>query len=150
MTDKLGRIEKGQHLSRNTEFKKGERRSRKTEFKKGYLSPGIISYPVGCERVMGNNIRVKLPNGKWEYKKRIVYEKHYGKVKNGDVILFIDKNTKNIVPENLISVSRAELVIIKRWSIDTNDKDINLTIILYAKLLVKIKNMSRIKNNDNQ
>lgn len=80
-----------------------------TMFKKGNRS---VNYrPVGSERVNVDGyveIKVADPN-KWRLKHRVVYEKVFGKIQRGYVLLFLDGNKLNLKIENLGLVTRNEL-----------------------------------------
>lgn len=142
--DRMGRIKKGVRLSPKTEFKKGQRISPKTEFKKGntpYKNPAN----TGTELVMKGELRVKLSNGKWGYKKRIVYEKYNKPIHNNDVIIFLDGNKLNCEIENLYRLTRAELVVLNRNHLISSDRNLTVSGILYVKLLIKCKSLENMK-----
>jgi hypothetical protein len=77
----------------------------RTAFKKGGIHPTAVS--VGSELIEGGYTRVKVaePNV-WKSKHVIVYEKHFGPVKSGEVIRFKDGNKDNFSPENLFKTTR--------------------------------------------
>lgn len=142
MTDKYGRVVKGDHLSIETEFKKGQRPSPKTEFKKGNI-PFKNPMNADAEIVMNGNIRVKLTNGKWGYKKRLVYERYNGRITNNNVIVFLDSDKLNCDINNLYRLSRKEIAVMNVKRLFTNDGELTLCGILYAKILLRCRELEK-------
>jgi hypothetical protein len=91
---------------------------------KGWFKPGQRPHaqkPVGTERISWDGyieVRIRNPSGKpwknWKAKHRIMWEKAYGKIPRGRVILFADGNKRNFALENLLLVSRSELAVMNR------------------------------------
>ncbi|WP_052037809.1 HNH endonuclease [Leuconostoc mesenteroides] len=142
MTDRFGKIKKGEHLSRKTEFKKGQRFSPKTEFKKGNV-PFKAPVDAGTEVIMSGDIRAKLTNGKWGFKKRLVYEFYDSSLNNDDRIVFLDGDKMNCQINNLYKVSRGELAVLNNQKLLTVDRDLTLCGILYVKILQKCKRIEK-------
>lgn len=142
MTDKYGRIIKGEHLSIGTEFKNGQRASPKTEFKKGN-TPYKTPMSVGTELLMNGNVRVKLANGKWGYKKRLVYEHLNGRISNNDVIVFLDNDKLNCDINNLYKLSRKEIAVMNVKQLFTNNRELTLCGILYVKILARCRELEK-------
>ena len=109
---------------RNTQFKKGQTPANKGS--KGLMKPNRTSYkkgnvphtkvPVGTEVLMKTGrtagytkVKVAEPN-KWKMKHIIVWETEHGEVPDGHCIIFADRNKSNFNLDNLLLVSRAELV----------------------------------------
>jgi hypothetical protein len=111
--------------------------------KKGYCSPGSEKgwfrpgnrpwdwQPVGTERIndMGYiDVRIRNPSGNkrknWKAKHRIIWEKAYGKIPKGRVIIFADGNKLNVRPDNLLMVSRKELAVMNRHGLISVHKDL--------------------------
>lgn len=134
-TGLTGRFEKG-----NIPFNKGTKgltSANKTSFKKG--NKPINHRPVGSERVTVDGyieIKVAEPN-KWRLKHQVVYEKYKGKVPKGYTIIFADKNRQNFDMDNLIIVSRNELLVMNKNKLIYEDKDITKTGINIAKVIIK-------------
>ena len=79
-------------------------------FKKG--EKGINYIPVGSERLTkGGYTLVKAGNNEWQYKHRLIYERHYGPVPEGCFVSFRDGDKTNLDPANLVAISLRAL----RW-----------------------------------
>ena len=78
-----------------------------------------------------------------------MYEKEFGKIPKGHAIFFLDQNKLNVSLDNLVLVSRQELLIINRELRFLNGKDVNQTKVLLAKIQAKsrniIKNMEKVE-----
>ena len=128
---------------------KGVSKPNKTSFKKGHASHNFR--PIGSERVnVYGYIEIKTANpNTWELKQKVVYEKEFGKIPKGYAIFFLDQNKLNVSLDNLVLVSRQELLIINRELRFLNGKDVNQTKVLLAKIQAKsrniIKNMGKVK-----
>ena len=77
---------------------------------------------------------MKDPNT-WELKHRAVWEKEYGKIPNNHIIIFLDGDKLNCSIENLMLVSRSELLILNRNKMLTDDAVMNHTAAILAKLI---------------
>ena len=109
----------------------------KTSFKKGTIPPNQV--PVGTESyTKGGYIKVKVadPN-KWELKQRLVYKQHHGEVPKGYSVIFADGNIYNYDIDNLIAVSRAELLVINNNKLIYEDKELTKVGVNIAKILSK-------------
>ena len=96
-------------------------RTKATRFKKGLTPPNAVRTPVGSERVTKDGyVEVKVaerPSGNgpthdnWAPKARLVWEGHHGaRVPRGFAVVFADGDARNFDPENLVAVSRADLI----------------------------------------
>lgn len=89
--------------------------SHKTRFKRGHGNSNN-AYPVGTEKLDKDGVlRRKVSNigerrEKWRPVKDIIYEQHYGAIPAGHIISFADGNNDNHDPENLIPLTRAEMM----------------------------------------
>ena len=84
-------------------------KAKATMFKKGHRPQNYR--PVGSERVTVEGyaeIKIADPNV-WKMKHVVEYERAYGPLKRGDVIIFADGNKQNFDIENLVKVTRNEL-----------------------------------------
>lgn len=122
-------------------------KSRATTFKNGNIPKN--HRPVGSERINVegySEIKTKEPNV-WEYKHRIIYEQHYGKVPDGYVVMFADRNKQNFDIDNLILVSRHEDLIMNSKKLLYNDKELTKSGHLVAKIISKERELRKdIKN----
>ena len=118
---------------------KGYIGANKTSFKKGTIPPNYK--PVGTERFAKDGyivVKVKDPNV-WELKHRYIYKKHYGEIPNGYNVIFADKNISNFDIDNLILVSKAEMLILNKNKLIFEDKDFTKVGVNIAKLINKTK-----------
>ena len=119
---------------------KGYMGANKTSFKKGNIPPNYK--PVGSERVTRDGyteVKIKDPN-KWELKHRYIYKKHYGEIPSGYNVIFADKNISNFDIDNLILVSKAEMLMLNREKLIFEDKELTKTGVNIVKLINKTKN----------
>ena len=111
-----------------------------TMFRKGNIPPN--HRPVGSERINVDGyveIKVAEPN-KWRAKHRVVYEEYHGEeVKKGEVVIFLDGNRLNFEVDNLIKLTRAELVRYNQDHLYCEDKELSLVAANIARIKAKIK-----------
>ena len=118
---------------------KGYIGANKTSFKKGTIPPNYK--PVGTERFAKDGyikVKVKDPNI-WELKHRYIYKKHHGEIPNGYNVIFADKNISNFDIDNLMLVSKAEMLILNKNKLIFEDKDFTKVGVNIAKLINKTK-----------
>ena len=120
---------------------KGYMGANKTSFKKGTIPPNYK--PIGTERFTKDGyieVKVKDPNV-WELKHRYIYKKHHGEIPNGYNVIFADKNISNFDIDNLILVSKAEMLILNKNKLIFEDKDFTKVGVNIAKILDKTSNI---------
>ena len=120
---------------------KGYMGANKTSFKKGTIPPNYK--PIGTERFAKDGyieVKVKNPNV-WELKHRYIYKKHHGEIPNGYNVIFADKNISNFDIDNLILVSKAEMLILNKNKLIFEDKDFTKVGVNIAKILDKTSNL---------
>lgn len=136
-----GRYRKG-HIPCN----KGERMSKEvyekcanTMFKKGHMPHNHRN--VGSERIDDEGytmVKVAEPK-KWSLKHRILYEEYHNeKLKPSDTIIFLDGDKNNFSEDNLIKMSRSELLRYNRDGLYEQNAPTNLSAVLVAKLKARI------------
>jgi hypothetical protein len=136
-----GRFKKG-----NVPYNKGKKGVggwEPTQFKKGNKPHNYMS--VGSERVNGESyleIKIADPN-KWKSKHILVWEEHNGPVPKGYAVIFGDGNKRNFDPNNLILVSRKQLLTMNRNKLIQNDADLTRTGVIIADLHGKINEAKR-------
>ena len=138
---------KGKKIEEYTS-KQGIESSKKTRFKKGNIPSNYR--PVGSERITKDGyieIKIADPN-KWRLKHIIVWEKKHGKIPKKHAILFLDGNKQNISINNLMLITREELLILNGMKLLKKDADINKTSVKVAELLAKIREAGRRINNE--
>ena len=119
---------------------KGYMGANKTSFKKGTIPPNYK--PVGTERFAKDGyieVKVKDPNV-WELKHRYIYEKHHSEIPKGYNVIFADKDITNFDIDNLILVSKAEMLILNKNKLIFEDKELTKTGVNIVKLINKTKN----------
>lgn len=110
----------------------------KTWFKKG--QEPINHRPLGSERITVDGyteVKVEEPN-KWKLKHRLMWEKENGAISKGYAVVFGDGNTKNFNSDNLILVSRKQLLMLNRNKLIQNDSNLTRTGIVIADVLIKM------------
>ena len=145
-TGRTGSFEKG-HVPANKGKKMPKELYEKvkaTMFKEGSIPANTM--PIGTEKMLADGyiwIKVNdLPKAKyknWIQKHRVVYEKHYGKIPEGHVVIFLDRNRENFDSENLAAIKRSELARLNKQGLiydDTNLTKVGIGIVrLSSKIL---------------
>ncbi len=106
---------------------KGVCKSNSGSFKKGSIPWN--KKLIGSERTNVEGyveVKVAEPN-KWKLKQRIIYEKIYGKIPKGNLIIFADGNKQNFELNNLICVTKAENVRLNQDKFKNIDGDLTKT-----------------------
>lgn len=147
-TGRTGRYPKG-----HTPFNKGLKGITlggvQTQFKKGNKAHNWV--PVGTERINADGyVDVKVQDGKkqknWKGKHILIWEQHNGPVPKGHAVIFGDGDNRNFDLDNLILVSRKQLLVLNRKGLISNDADLTRTAVIIADLHSKInerKNRSK-------
>lgn len=118
-----GRFKKGQ-APHNKGKKKYWKGGEETRFKKGNKPYNYM--PVGSVRINADDyvdIKIADPN-KWKGKHILVWEDNNGPVPRGKCIIFGDRNNRNFNPDNLICVSRSELIVLNNKGLIQNDAEL--------------------------
>ena len=104
--------------------------------------PSLNTKAVGTETVMRDKdgrifvmVKIGMAN-KWEFKHRLVYKQHYGEIPDGYMINFADGNHLNFDPDNLILVSKSENIMLNKYKLRFNDKDLTKTGLTLSKLII--------------
>lgn len=145
-----GRFRKG-HIPVN----KGQKGVCAPGCEKSWFKPGHIPKnhrPVGSERVTRDGyveVKVAEPN-KWRLKHIIVYEEVHGKIPKGCTVFFLDGNKQNTAITNLKLITRAELLIINRYGLATDEPDLNDTVTNIAKLMQNTYDAKRKKSKQGE
>lgn len=109
-----------------------------TQFKKG--NKPVNYRPVGSERVnVDGYVEIKTadPN-KWRLKHQVIWEQVNGPIPKGYAVIFGDSNRLNLEPENLILVSRKQLVRLNQNNLISNNAELTKTGIIIADIFNKI------------
>ena len=118
-------------------------------FKQGSIPANTM--PIGTEKMLTDGyiwIKVNdLPKVKkqenWIQKHRVVYEKHYGKIPEGHVVIFLDRNRENFDPENLAAIKRSELARLNKEGLIYDDSNLTKVGIGIVRLSSKILERGR-------
>lgn len=118
---------------------KGLTGTNKTSFKKGHKPHN--TKPIGSETITDDGyIKVKIaePN-KWEFKQRLIWSKVNGKIPKGGVILFADGDKQNFNIDNLVLITKKELLVMMQNGLITQYSDLTKTGNVIAKMIIKIR-----------
>lgn len=136
-----GHFEKG-----STPFNKGKKGLggwEPTQFKKGNIPANHRE--VGSERlnVYGYyEVKIAEPN-KWALKHKVIWEKLNGPIPKGYAVIFGDGEKSNFESNNLILVSRQQLLTLNRNNLIQNDADLTRTAVIIADIYQKISKRKR-------
>lgn len=134
-------------------FKKGQTNNYKikgisegfkiNQFRKGNISHNTLS--VGSEVItIDGYTKIKIGNpNKWKYKHIFIWEKSNGAMPEGHVIIFADKDKSNFNIDNLILISKAELLTLNRYRLIKEDAELTKTGLVVAKIYRKISERSK-------
>lgn len=110
----------------------------RTWFKKGH---DLNTKPLGSTRINTDGYKViKLAkSGKWKLYSRYMYEKYHGvKLSADDIIIFADRNPKNFEKDNLIKVTRRELLYLNQRGLIFENKDLTKSGVAVSKMEIAI------------
>lgn len=144
-TGRDGRFKKGD-LPFNTGTK-GLVKPNSGSFQKGH--DRVERKPIGAERidVKDGYIIVKTADPNiWRHKHKVVWEKAYGPIEAGEVITFLDGDLLNVSLDNLVKITRKELLWLNQNNYKNTPAELRPTLLALAKLNVKIfklKNKNR-------
>lgn len=140
-----GKFKKG-HIPAN-KGTKGLTGSNKSSFKKGNIPSNTRK--IGDERVTRDGyIEVKIAlRGKWALKQRLLYEKYNDeKLTSNEVVIFADGNKQNFSKENLLKVTRQQLLILNREGLIKDDIALTKTGLTLSKLILKLQDIEKGQN----
>lgn len=109
-----------------------------TRFKKGDMPPN--HRPAGSERINVDGYvetKVSEPN-RWRPKHTAIWEEHNGPLPPGHAVIFGDGNKRNFNINNLILVSRRQLLTLNKHKLIKNDADLTRTALIIADIKHKI------------
>ncbi|WP_066499979.1 HNH endonuclease signature motif containing protein [Abyssisolibacter fermentans] len=137
-----GRFKKG-----HTPFNKGKKGinigGKTTQFKKGHKPYNYR--PIGFERITVDGyteVKVAEPN-KWRLKQQLIWEKQNGPVPDNHVVIFGDRDKRNFDINNLILVSRQQLLILNRNKLIQKNADLTRVGIVIADVQQKISDRKK-------
>lgn len=118
-----------------------------TQFKKGSIPPNRL--PIGSERIDSKDgyVYVKIQDGhlnkNWKQKHVLIWEQHNGLVPKGHNVIFGDRNNRNFEPNNLILVTKQQMLVLNRHKLIQNDAELTKTGLIIADLMTKISQRKR-------
>ena len=138
------------YTGRTGQFQKGEPNPYKGKPRPSHWKRPMIGVKNGIEYPMykpiGSTRKTKegyieikaTESHKWKLLHRVVWEKVNGSIPKNHVIIFCDGNKSNVCIENLMLISRAELAMLNKFNLMSNDAELTKLGVLTAKLLLKI------------
>lgn len=114
-----------------------------TQFKKGNRPHNYL--PVGTERINSDGyyeIKVADPK-KWKGKHIILWEQHHGKVPKGHAVIFGDGDKNNVTIDNLVLVTRVQLVMLNKYGLIKNNADLTRVGVTVVDLKRKIREVEK-------
>lgn len=121
-------------------------RGKATRFKKGQIPHNAIGKELGRERVSKDGyIEVKVKehhtpgkNDTYRCKHLIIWEReHRQRVPKNHAVLFADHNKRNFDPDNLVLVSRRNLLMINRLGLEYYDRESLEVAVMIAEIRYK-------------
>lgn len=136
-----GKFEKG-HVPAN----KGQKfpgQINKTSFKKGQEPPNKMA--VGSERVNGDDyVDIKIANPNiWKAKHKLIYEEFYGSVPAENVVIFADGDRRNFDIDNLIMISKKQLLVMNQHHLIKDDANFTRTGLIIADIKIKTAEIAK-------
>lgn len=116
---------------------------KKTWFKKG--NTPINHREVGSERITKDGyveIKITEPN-KWRLKHIVLWERKNGPLPKGYALVFADSDKTNINIDNLLLVTRHQLLIMNSNKLIKNDAELTKTGTIISDVIVKIRDRRR-------
>lgn len=137
-TGRTGRFEKG-HIPHPDAHAKGPNA---TSFKKGNVPAN--TKPLGTERICAKDgyilVKVDEPNPhrdtptRYRHKHQVIWEAEHGPIPEGHVVIFKDSNKLNCQLDNLMLVTRAQLLYLNRNGFSDLPDEVKPTLVTIAKL----------------
>lgn len=149
------RFEKG-HVPMNKGKKMPKKQYEKschTMFKKGSIPANRL--PLGTEKERADGyVWVKIQDGKknknWKLKHVLIWEKEYGPLQDGEIVIFLDGNTRNFSIENLTTVSKAINVRLNQNHLRYKEKELTKAGIAVAELITAANKAKRRMRREEQ
>ena len=117
-----------------------------TQFKKGNIP---LNYrPIGSERInVEDYIEIKVADPRaWTYKHIFVWEQYNGPVPKEHVIIFGDGDRRNFDIDNLLLVSRKQLLTLNQKGLIQKDADLTRAAIVVVDVFHKIYEKQKVRS----
>lgn len=116
--------------------------SKKTRFKKGH--EGYGGKKIGSEkRDKDGYTLIKVDKRNWELKHRYIWKRKYGEIPDNSVIIFADKNRNNVSLDNLLMITRSEMLVMNTKKLFFENKELTKTGIAMANLYLKMSGCNK-------
>lgn len=140
LTGSNGQFEKGR-IPINKGKKKYWKGGEETQFKVGHRPHNWV--PIGSERITKDGyVQIKIQEGKfqknWKGKHILIWEEHNGPVPEGHNVIFGDGDKRNFDLNNLILVSKKQMLGLNRNNLIQKDAELTRIGIVIADLNSKI------------
>jgi len=114
-----------------------------TQFKRGNR-PHTYK-PVGTETVNTDGyVVVKIADpGKWRQKHILIWDAVNGPIPKGHCLIFADSNPLNVVMENLILITRAELAVMNKRGLIAKSVELTRAGIAVADIIMKVTDIKK-------
>lgn len=110
-------------------------------FKEGHTP--LRYKPIGHERIKNGHVYVKVAEPSvYISKQRYVYEKYKGKIPEGYIVIFADRDKRNFDIDNLILVSKSEFLIMNENHLHYENAELTKTGTNIAKIIDKTNKIS--------
>lgn len=134
------------HVPFNKGRKKYWKGGEETQFQKGHRPHNWV--PLGTERITKDGyIQIKIQEGKfqnnWKGKHILIWEEHNGPVPKNHNIIFGDCDNRNFDINNLILVSKAQMLFLNNHGLIKNDASITKIGITLADINKKLSERRR-------
>lgn len=128
----------------NISYNKGRKGQWSPGSEKGWFKKGNVPHThksVGSERINVDGyyeIKVAEPR-KWRLKHQVLWEQENGPIPENHVVIFRDGNSLNCVIDNLMLVSKRELMVMNRFRLSVKDAELRTMGHQTAKLIIAIQ-----------
>lgn len=123
----------------------GGENGKKTQFKKGNTPHNYK--PVGTEIVNDEDylvVKIGDPNI-WRFKHLLIWEEENGPIPDGHAVIFGDGNRRNFDLDNLLLVSRKQLLMLNRHNLIRDNVELTKTGIIVADIYSKMAERKKAK-----
>ena len=116
--------------------------SKKTRFKKGH--EGYGGKKIGSEKKDKDGYTlIKVDKRNWELKHRYMWKREYGEIPENSVITFADKNRSNVSLDNLLMITRSEMLVMNTKKLFFENKELTKTGVAMANLYLKMSECNK-------
>ena len=105
---------------------------------------GIKPKKTNAVSHLGNGYTmIKVEGGKWKHNHRYIYEKYHGKIGEGNYIIFLDGDKTNFSIDNLVEVSKKQLLYINKNNLKYDNAELSKAGIEVANLMIKANEVKK-------